>query len=99
MARPPTVSACVAKVPRSCRQLQKIRLSSDWANPLKGSRNGRVDGDGCVEFAADAGVAHGLQDGVIRQQVIEQLMRQLMHYDAEFRREEATFAVGSQAKH
>ena len=30
------------------------------------------------------------QDGVIRQQVIEQLMRQIMHYDGEFRREEAT---------
>ena len=39
------------------------------------------------------------QDGVIRQQVIEQLMRQIMHYDAEFRREEATSAVGSHAKH
>ena len=39
------------------------------------------------------------QDGVIRQQVIEQLMREIMNYDAEFRREEATFAVGSQAKH
>ena len=26
------------------------------------------------------------QDGVIRQQVIEQLMRQVMNYDAEFRR-------------
>ena len=39
------------------------------------------------------------QDGFIRQQVIEQLMRQIMHYDAEFRREEATAAVGSHAKH
>jgi hypothetical protein len=39
------------------------------------------------------------QDGVIRQQVIEQLMRQIMHYDAEFRREEATSAAGSGAKH
>ena len=39
------------------------------------------------------------QDGVIRQQVIEQLMRQIMHYDGEFRREEATSAVGSSAKH
>ena len=27
------------------------------------------------------------QDGVIRQQVIEHLMRQIMHYDSEFRRE------------
>ena len=39
------------------------------------------------------------QDGFIRQQVIEQLMRQIMHYDAEFRREEATSAVSSNAKH
>jgi hypothetical protein len=39
------------------------------------------------------------QDGVIRQQVIEQLMRQIMHYDGEFRREEATSVVGSSAKH
>ena len=39
------------------------------------------------------------QDGVIRQQVIEQLMRQIMRYDAEFRREEATSAVSSHAKH
>ena len=39
------------------------------------------------------------QDGFIRQHVIEQLMRQIMHYDAEFRREEATSAVSSHAKH
>ena len=39
------------------------------------------------------------QDGVIRQQVIEELMRQIMHYDSEFRREEATSAAGSHAKH
>jgi len=28
------------------------------------------------------------QDGMIRQQVIEHLMQQIMHYDGEFRREE-----------
>ena len=39
------------------------------------------------------------QDGVIRQQVIEQLMRQIMHYDGDFRREETTSAVSSHAKH
>ena len=39
------------------------------------------------------------QDGMIRRQVIEQLMQQIMHYDAEFRREEATPAVGSSARH
>jgi len=39
------------------------------------------------------------QDGMIRQQVIEHLMQQIMHYDAEFRCEEATSAVSSYAKH
>jgi hypothetical protein len=37
------------------------------------------------------------QDGFFRQHVIEQLMRQIMHYD-EFRTEGATSAVGSSAK-
>jgi hypothetical protein len=39
------------------------------------------------------------QDGVIRQQVIEQLMQQIMHYDGEFRGEEATSSAGSHVKH
>jgi len=39
------------------------------------------------------------QDGVIRRQVIEELMRQIMHYEAEFRREEATSVAGSHAMH
>jgi hypothetical protein len=39
------------------------------------------------------------QDGAIRQQVIQQLMQQIMHYDGEFRQEEASSAVGSHAKH
>jgi hypothetical protein len=39
------------------------------------------------------------QDGIIRQQVIDELMRQIMHYDGEFRREEVTSAAGSSAKH
>jgi hypothetical protein len=39
------------------------------------------------------------QDGVIRQQVIEQLMREIMKYDAEFRREDAAGAIASHARH
>jgi hypothetical protein len=39
------------------------------------------------------------QDGVIRQQVIEQLMHQIMQYDAEFRREDAAGAIASHARH
>jgi hypothetical protein len=39
------------------------------------------------------------QDGVVRQQMIEELMRQIMHYDGEFRREDATGAIASHARH
>jgi hypothetical protein len=39
------------------------------------------------------------QDGIIRQQVIEQLMRQIMHHDAEFRREDGEHAVQTYARH
>jgi hypothetical protein len=61
----------------------------------------------CAENPATAGsdkvdtaeANESQQDGVIRQQVIEELMRQIMHYDGEFRREEVTSAVSSHAKH
>jgi hypothetical protein len=36
------------------------------------------------------------QDGAVRQKIIEQLMRQIMEYDAEFRKENET---GSSARH
>jgi hypothetical protein len=39
------------------------------------------------------------QDGAIRQQMIEQLMREIMDYDAEFRRDAGTVAIGSDARH
>jgi hypothetical protein len=39
------------------------------------------------------------QNGVIRQQVIEQLMQQIMHYDGEFRQEQTSSALGSAAMH
>jgi hypothetical protein len=39
------------------------------------------------------------QDGAIRQQLIEQLMREIMNYDAEFRREDMAGSIGSHARH
>jgi hypothetical protein len=39
------------------------------------------------------------QDGTIRQQLIEQLMREIMNYEAEFRSEEASGSSGSIARH
>jgi hypothetical protein len=39
------------------------------------------------------------QDGAIRQQLIEELTREIMNYDAEFRREDAAGLIGSHARH
>jgi hypothetical protein len=39
------------------------------------------------------------QDGTIRQQLIEQLMREIMNYDAEFRRDDGIAAISSDARH
>jgi len=39
------------------------------------------------------------QNGSMRQQIIEKLMREIMDYDAEFRRDGGTGAVGSDARH
>jgi hypothetical protein len=39
------------------------------------------------------------QDGTIRQQLIERLMREIMNYDAEFRQDDRTGAIGSAARH
>jgi hypothetical protein len=39
------------------------------------------------------------QDGTIRQQLIERLMREIMNYDAEFRQDDRTGAIGSAAQH
>jgi len=39
------------------------------------------------------------QDATIRQQLIERLMREIMNYDAEFRQDDGTGAIGSVARH
>jgi hypothetical protein len=39
------------------------------------------------------------QDGVMRQQLIEQLMHEIMKHDGELRREDAVGAIGSYARH
>jgi hypothetical protein len=39
------------------------------------------------------------QDGLIRQQLIEQLTREIMKYDSDFRQEDAAGATTSHARH
>jgi hypothetical protein len=39
------------------------------------------------------------QDGIFRQYLIEQLMREIMKFDSEFRREDAAASVDPQVRH
>ena len=39
------------------------------------------------------------QDGLIRRQLVEQLMREIMNYDAEFRRDDASGVSSSHVRH
>jgi hypothetical protein len=72
-------------------------------NPAPPRGSDKVDTDEADEvIAAIAKTVAELtsrQDGVIRQQLIEQLMREIMNYDAEFRQEDAASAIGSHARH
>ena len=57
---------------------------------------------GCNGWTVGDGHAAMLSDRVVKPlhpSIAEHLMRQIMHYDKEFRREVATSAVGSSAKH
>ena len=89
---------------RPCLHCMMVELIDDFfADYPARAASDKVDTDEADEVidavAKTVAELTSQQDGVIRQQVIEHLMRQIMHYDAEFRREEATAAVGSHAKH
>ena len=89
---------------RPCLHCMMVELIDDFFAKYPATADSdKVDADEADEvidaIAKTVAELTGQQDGVIRQQVIEQLMRQIVHYDGEFRREEATSAVGSHAKH
>ena len=89
---------------RPCLHCMMVELIDDFfADYPATAGSDKVDTDEADEvidaIAKTIAELTSQQDGFIRQQVIEQLMRQIMHYDADFRREEATSAVGSSVKH
>src|SRR6476620_1114496 len=89
---------------RPCLHCMMVELIDDFfAEYPATAASDKVDTDEADEvidaIAKTVAELTSQQDGVIRQQVIEHLMRQIMDYDAEFRREEATSAVSSHAKH
>ena len=89
---------------RPCLHCMMVELIDDFlAENLTTAGSDKVDTSEADEvidaIAKTVAELTSQQDGVICQQVIEQLMQQIMHYDGEFRREEATSAVSSHAKH
>ena len=91
---------------RPCLHCMMVELIDDFfteyqAPPREGSDT--VDTEEADEvIAAIAKTVAELtcrQDKAIRQQLIERLMREIMKYDAEFRREDAAGVSGSHARH
>jgi hypothetical protein len=69
-------------------------------HPAAGGEPGTIDTDEVVTaIAKTVAELTWRQDGSIRQQMIEKLMREIMDYDAEFRRDGGTSSVGSDARH
>jgi hypothetical protein len=89
---------------RPCLHCMMVELIDDFfAEYPATTGSDKVDTDEADEvidaIAKTVAELTSQQDGLIRQQVIEHLMRQIMHYDAEFRREEAISTAGSHAMH
>jgi|SRR5271167_1209901 len=90
---------------RPCLHCMIVELMDDFfaEHPAKASGSDKVDtgeaDEVIIAIAKTVAELTSQQDGAIRQQLIEQLMREIMNYDAEFRREDATGAIGSHARH
>ena len=87
---------------RPCLHCMMVELIDDFfaEYPAASGEPDAIDTDEVVTAIAKtvAELTCG-QDVTIRQQLIEQLMREIMDYDAEFRRDAGTGAIGSDARH
>jgi hypothetical protein len=90
---------------RPCLHCMMVELIDDFFadNPATAGSD-KLDTDEADEvidaIAKTVAELTSQQDGVIRQQVIEKLMQHIMHYDGEFRREDAAGgAIASHARH
>ena len=87
---------------RPCLHCMMVELLDDFfaEYPATSGELDAIDTDEVVTAIAKtvAELTCG-QDSTIRQQLIEQLMREIMDFDAEFRRDAGTGAIGSDARH
>jgi hypothetical protein len=84
---------------RPCLHCMMVELIDDFfaEYPAAGGEPDTVDTDEVLTaIAKTVAELTSTQNATIRQQMIEQLMRDIMEYDAEFRQEDAT---GSAARH
>ena len=87
---------------RPCLHCMIVELIDDFFDeyPAATGESDTIDPDEMVTaIAKTVAELTCIKDGAIRQQLIEQLMREIMDYDAEFRREAGTSAVSSDARH
>ena len=87
---------------RPCLHCMIVELIDDFfaEYPAATGESDTIDSDEVVTAIAKTVAEFTCsQKGTIRQQLIEQLMQRIMDYDAEFRREAGTSAMGSDARH
>jgi hypothetical protein len=87
---------------RPCLHCMMVELIEDFfaENPATSGEPGTIDTDEVIiALAKTVADLTCSQTGAVRQQIIEALMREIMEYDAEFRREDASGAVSSTARH
>jgi hypothetical protein len=90
---------------RPCLHCMMVDLIDDFfaEYPIAPGESDKVDtGEADEVIVAIAKTVAELtcrQGGAIRRQMIEQLMREIMKYDGEFRREDVVGAIGSHSRH
>jgi hypothetical protein len=90
---------------RPCLHCLMVELIDDFLAeypPAQGG-SGKVDTEETDEIieavAKTVAELTSRQDGIFRQYLIEQLMREIMKFDGEFRREDTAASVGPQVRH
>ena len=86
---------------RPCLHCMIIDLLEDFfaEYPTPQGEPDTIDTDEVITALAKTVAELTCQTGANRQQIIEKLMREIMDFDAEFRREDASGAIASAMRH
>jgi hypothetical protein len=87
---------------RPCLHCMMVELIEDFfaEKPATSEESDTIDTDEViVAIAKTVADLTCSQNSTVRQQIIETLMREIMEYDAEFRREDASGAASSVVRH